>query len=268
MVVQVLTLSWLRVIMNHQYAMGSTGGVKATTWGTAKKLYAEGGIRRFYRGVGPALIQGPLSRFGDTAANAGVYALFEANPTLNELPTAVKTLSASFTAGLWRINLMPVDATKTTLQVHGKSGLKILMNKVRTSGFTVLYHGALGAFTASWVGHFPWFFTYNTLQLHVPIPDETYHPLAKYGRNAVIGFCASVVSDTTSNSIRVIKTSKQTATEAISYPNVVRKIIAQDGLRGLFFRGLGTRLLSNGLQGAMFSVLWKYFMEIYAANTN
>merc|ERR1712127_476248 len=114
MFVNVGTLMWMRTTVNFQYRYGMS------TIEALKHLYAEGGVRRFYRGVGPALIQGPLSRFGDTAANAGVYALFEANPTLNELPTAVKTLSASFTAGLWRINLMPVDATKTTLQVHGK----------------------------------------------------------------------------------------------------------------------------------------------------
>ena len=35
-------------------------------------LYKDGGVRRFYRGVGPALLQGPLSRFGDTAANVGL----------------------------------------------------------------------------------------------------------------------------------------------------------------------------------------------------
>ena len=31
----------------------------------------SGGIPRFYRGLLPALVQGPLSRFGDTAANTG-----------------------------------------------------------------------------------------------------------------------------------------------------------------------------------------------------
>ena len=38
------------------------------------KLYAEGGVGRFYQGLTPALIQGPISRFGDTAANEGAAA--------------------------------------------------------------------------------------------------------------------------------------------------------------------------------------------------
>jgi hypothetical protein len=34
-------------------------------------LYRQGGIPRFYHGFIPALIQAPVARFGDTAANAG-----------------------------------------------------------------------------------------------------------------------------------------------------------------------------------------------------
>jgi hypothetical protein len=76
-------------------------------------------------------------------------------------------------------------------------------------------------------------------------------------RSAAIGFCASAVSDTVSNSIRVIKVSKQAATEAVTYPAVVRSIIAADGVSGLLTRGLKTKILANGLQGLMFSVLWR-----------
>lgn len=42
-----------------------------TTTQALRTLYKEGGIPRFYRGLLPALLQAPLSRFGDTAANAG-----------------------------------------------------------------------------------------------------------------------------------------------------------------------------------------------------
>lgn len=42
-----------------------------------KTLYADGGIPRFYQGLLPALVQGPASRFGDTAANAGVITLLD-----------------------------------------------------------------------------------------------------------------------------------------------------------------------------------------------
>jgi hypothetical protein len=42
---------------------------------------------------------------------------------------------------------------------------------------------------------------------------------------------------------------------------VVQLIVEQDGIVGLFGRGLQTRLLTNAIQGAMFSVLWKYFQQ-------
>ena len=45
-----------------------------------RTLWAEGGIPRFYRGLAPALFQGPLSRFGDTAANTAILALLEVDP--------------------------------------------------------------------------------------------------------------------------------------------------------------------------------------------
>ena len=40
---------WLRTTMNYQYRYGTKLGE------TFSKLYNEGGIRRFYRGIGPAL---------------------------------------------------------------------------------------------------------------------------------------------------------------------------------------------------------------------
>ena len=48
----------------------------------------------------------------------------------------------------------------------------------------------------------------------------------------------------------------------MSYRCVVERVLDKDGLAGLFGRGLKTRILANGLQGLMFSVLWKYFQEL------
>ena len=68
-----------------------------------------------------------------------------------------------------------------------------------------------------------------------------------------------------SNSLRVIKTTKQTSAEAVTYPQVVRNIIAKDGLvNGLLIRGLGTKILANGLQGMMFTVLWRLGQDWWA----
>ncbi len=62
-------------------------------------------------------MQGPLSRFGDTAANAGTLSLLESYEATAHLNVGLKTLVASASAAAFRIVLMPVDATKTIMQV-------------------------------------------------------------------------------------------------------------------------------------------------------
>ena len=66
-----------------------------------------------------------------------------------------------------------------------------------------------------------------------------------------------------SNSIRVVKTTKQTSLKSITYPQTINLIVEKDGINGLFTRGLKTRILTNGLQGFMFSILFKYFQKVY-----
>lgn len=110
------------------------------------------------------------------------------------------------------------------------------------------------------MGHYPWFATFNYLQ--EAIPKQETLPL-QLARNAVIGFAASAMSDTVSNSVRVIKTYRQTHTERVSYPTAVKEIVAKDGVLGLMGRGLKTRLLTNGMQGLMFAVMWKLIEDSY-----
>lgn len=60
---------------------------------------------------------------------------------------------------------------------------------------------------------------YNFLNEHLPQYDDLPRRLM---RSAVIGFSASAISDTCSNSVRVVKTTKQTSTTPVTYPEVVR----------------------------------------------
>ena len=133
------------------------------------------------------------------------------------------------------------------------------MEKVKVGGVPALYQGSLAAASATFVGHYPWFATYNFLGANIPKQDTQ---LGELGRRALMGFCASAVSDTCSNSIRVVKVYKQSHPENLSYPQVVRNVIAESGIKGLMFRGLETKILANGLQGILFSILWKQFEEV------
>ncbi len=253
-IVQVLLLMWLRTTMNYQYRNGGN------TRDAMAALYAEGGVQRFYRGVSFALIQTPLSRFGDTAANSGVLALL-ADSTL---PVGVRTAFASAAAAAWRIGLTPIDTMKTTLQVKGAEGYEQVTAKVKDEGPAVLFQGALANAAASFVGNYPWYLTFNTLNEKLPaFGDEL--PL-KLARTAVLGIAAAAVSDTTSNSIRVLKTTRQTAETTITYREAAQQILDTDGWRGLFGRGLGTRLATNALQAALFTVVWKLGEEFLSTS--
>ena len=82
-------------------------------------------------------------------------------------------------------------------------------------------------------------------------------------RNAAIGCVASAISDTVSNSLRVVKTIRQTtdAGRDESYLQVAQRVVASDGIAGLLGRGLGTRLLVNVAQGGLFSVAFKLLLD-------
>ena len=61
-------------------------------------------------------------------------------------------------------------------QVEGANGMGVLRNKMKVGGVPILYHGALAAAAATFVGHYPWFFTFNTL--NESLPQVLYrHPL-------------------------------------------------------------------------------------------
>lgn len=258
MLVQVVTLMWLRTAVNYQHRHGGNRGL----WATVLLLYNEGGLGRLYSGVGFALIQAALARFGDTAANAGALALLNGLAVTRHAPVMVKTALASTCAALWRIAIMPVDTMKTSLQVDGSRGLQVLQQRLATEGVTCLFSGAAAASLATFVGHYPFFVTYNILSLWIPVVAERGPIVLKLLRSAAIGWCATLTSDVLSNPVRVVKTVKQTSADGLGYMEVVQRIVAEEGwVQGLFLRGLESKLVANAIQGMMFMVMWRLLEE-------
>lgn len=143
--------------------------------------------------------------------------------------------------------------------MEGKTGLPKLIAKYRANGIGAYYHGSLAAAAATLVGHYPWFLIHNYLSEVLPKQTDF---IGKMKRNAFIGFCSSVVSDTCSNSFKVVKVYKQANTESISYPEAVQRIIHEGGIYGLFGRGLKSRIMASAMQSVLFTVLWKHFDEM------
>ncbi|KAG6895157.1 hypothetical protein C0992_002873 [Termitomyces sp. T32_za158] len=274
--------------MNYQYRYGTT------TSEAIRILYADGGLTRYYHGLVAALIQGSVVRFGDTAANIGILTLLQTVIYLKDLPTLVKTMFASIAAAGFRAIFTPVDTIKTLMQTRGSKGLPVLQHRVSVgekeknvfgslmrlrlnnteSGLcgmvpwplpladsldtilyvhTTCYHLQIAYLTIQWFG------TYNYLESSLPQAHTLVEELL---RHALIGFVASAVSDSVSNSLRVVKTYCQVNETRIDYLDAVREVIATDGVKGLLGRGLKTRILANGVQGLIFSVLWKFFQDV------
>ena len=241
----VITMMWLRTIVNYQYRNGGTFK------NTVKILYSDGGIPRFYRGVGFALLNAPLSRFGDTAMNTLV------NTALQDSTLGVveKTFMGSCGAGLWRIGIMPIDTFKSSLQVNGSAGMKILNDRINSNGPRTLWNGAGASAVSTVMGHFPWFFTYNYLNTQFPRENYT-GQIEKVSRSACIGFCSSSASDIVSNTFRVIKINRQVSSGNESYSKLIKDIVSRDSVLGLMTRGLKVKIITNGIQGMVFTILF------------
>ena len=252
--IQVITLMWLRTTVNYQYRYG------VDTMTAIRELYKQGGITRFYRGLPYAILQGPLARFGSVAANEGAKVL--TSFYIKDLKTSliISTSLGSILAAIWRIFLMPLDTFKTILQVEGTIGFQKLINRLTVGDIGVLYQGTLATILVTITGYYPWFFVHNYLDTLISYSKSHW---VNHIRSALIGFLASAVSDTISNFIRVIKTVKQSNISEIgassTYYDIIIQIYSEGGLMAFIGRGLLTRILTNGLQSMLFTVLWKIF---------
>ena len=99
-VVQVMSLMWIRTIVNYQSRYGMSFRQALTV------LLNDGGIPRLYRGVTFALIQAPMARFVSTAANDGVQSLLSNLSWTKDWGPGRTTFVASLFVGLGRMLLM------------------------------------------------------------------------------------------------------------------------------------------------------------------
>lgn len=161
-----VSLLWLKTIINYQYRHG----VSFTE--AAKLLYKEGGILRFYNGITFALIQSPLARFGAVAANEAMQLLPGVIPALQRLPPSLNTAIGSLIYSGWRMLLMPIDTSKTLLQVEGKAATSYMLSQLSHGNIAFLYQGTLAMVVITFVAHYPWFITYNLLHKLIPETDN------------------------------------------------------------------------------------------------
>jgi hypothetical protein len=66
-------------------------------------------------------------------------------------------------SALWRALILPINTWKTSKQVHGKDGLKILLSKSKSFGVSAFYQGGLAEILATSLSHYSWFVIHNYL---------------------------------------------------------------------------------------------------------
>jgi len=262
-VLQVFAFMWLRAIMNHQYYHG--GSVRST----ARQLYREGGIARFYQGLGWALLCTPAARFGDTFVNTWVIVVLgdstARGPAGYHAPgqsahTIATTAIAAAVAACWRVLITPLDTMKTATQVQGDEANRIMRARVDKAGIGQLWSGMMGNFCAHYLGCYPWWATYNTLEVLWVSSESAF---AQYFRLAVIGAMASIVSDCCSNAPRVVKTIRQCHPDPnVGYIAAANGVLKVEGIFALFYRGIAARMTANVLQGSFFAIVWNLLCRI------
>ena len=143
---------------------------------------------------------------------------------------------------------------QTTLQVNGAKGMSGLRRSITLSGpVAVFFKGTFGTMLAQFMGHYPWYTVSNFLEVRVPVHKEVL--LYTLLRAAAIGCIATIVSDCVTNGIRVVNTYRQTSSEPLTYTETVKRVIKEDGVMGLFTRGLSTKMIANCLNAIIFKVL-------------
>jgi hypothetical protein len=255
---QVISMMWLRTIINYQYRYGFKFD------DAVRSLYREGGVKRFYRGLPYALLQNPLSKFGSVGSNEASRVIVEYLVQNDAYHPVLASVVGTVLSAFWKLLIFPLETCKTILQVDGADGFHSLMQQIGKGRWGVLYEGVTASVVATVSSHYPWFFTYNTLDKHM---QKVLEPHSLVVRSALIGFIASVVSDVVSNFVRIMKTMKQSMAvqtdSHITYISIVRMIFEEDGMHGIFGRGLVTRIVANGIQSIMFTMIWNYLPLVF-----
>ena len=221
---------WLSTITHYQYNHGDE------FFKTFKFLYKQGGIPRLYSGFVPTLINSSTNRFIDYFSHEIV--------STNCLTSRV--LIGGILASCMKTLLTPLDTFKIVYQNYGRKAHKMIKLNIRRKGIKYLWKGSKDNGLANFVEHITWFNTYEYLDKHLPNDNLIL-------KSGFLGLTSSITTDVMSNHLKIIKTMKQTTN--LSYNGIIKEIVKKSGVKGLFIRGLGTKLLANSLQGITFGIL-------------
>lgn len=242
------SLIWLRTINKHQYYYGYS------IIQSYKTLYNEGSIFRFFRGTFPAVIDNGLCRFGDAFIYSYVKNNFSNYNIINQ------SLTISILSTPHKLFLTPLDTIANNYHIFGDKGKTIIKKKINDNGLKILYNGGSSIMVLNIFSSYIWF----TSLLYLEKKTEPLY--AKYNHSIINGFnglLSSILTDITTNPIRILKTYRQTNMYNYGYIDSIKSIVKEKGLFNFLTRGLGSRLIIHGIQSSLFLITWKKIEKMF-----
>lgn len=233
---QLSSLYWLRTIIKYQYVYNTN--LPHTT----RILYYQPDRLRFFRGVIPNASKVGLGKIGE----GGIITYFKPHNNIESI--LENSLYATMLISGWKLAIMPLDTIGNSYQVNGRDAQKIIKNKINRFGYSTLWTGSGAYLGITLLGSGIWISSYNYSNLKMP----TYWNSDI--RNGLIGFSATLISDTIVNPLRIIKTYKQSHQNNVSYSDAIKNIFVE---KKDLLRGFKTRIVFNGFNSALYVILWK-----------
>ena len=262
-----------KTLIKYQYVNGT--GLSETL---SLLLFESVDNQRVLRGIFPNIIKYSCGKMGE----ASIYTYFKQLnfDSHNTHEFNARLYFTSLTITLWRVNLMPLDTISNVLQVHGKNGYKLINTRIKNEGIKTLYSGSIFYGAIIYIHSFIWFSLYESLSSHMitstqveskqtsqfnksNIISNTNLNIKNDLNNGIIGFLATLGSDTINNPLKVIKTYKQTYKNNISYFDSFKHVISGNDYKKGIYRGLYTKTILNAFTSSIYVILWKRFESLY-----
>ena len=225
---------------------------------TLKNLHLEGGVRRFYRGMGAELL-------GIVPKSSGMYASYElVKRECDKMPgwenSSMSAYIAGFASGFPESFIVtPTQVIKVRLQAKEHLGrysgiMECITKTIKSEGITALYTGLSPTLFRNCIWNTIYFGTMHWLKQKLPTPSNKAIDL---GQTLLTGFSAAVFATCFNAPFDVVKSRFQSELRVPNQPRVYQHtipslimIIRNEGIQASY-KGFLPKAIRMGLGGAV-----------------
>lgn len=236
-----------------------------SVWQTIKRIYAEGGVSKFYQGITWSLITQCSKngfRWMTIAKVDEVYMRVLPDPWKKTLPT-LQSSCVALTMAFAETSLFacPSEFMKTRRMTSQTSQKARLWTIVKNEGLGVLYRGWSAVFmrySVSWISYLS-----GTQKLYSLFPNSKEFSVAQ---ELILNGCAGGINVLLISPFDTVKTQlqKENRLEANNFLQAVQKVYRLYGVRA-FWRGAGIKMVNNMWYAGIMLTAMKRF-GVYESN--